>query len=258
MSEVEKYKDALRKLRDNWPAEADEPEPEDYDDMESAYNNGVDVATYEAHVVAKAALDNIEAPAEGAAWECGCKYEPCPCEDTRKCTTFGATFVMCAFHEGAARLVRDIVGGGYTDGESFDHGEVIAAAERIHAYQTTPPEPAKTETWKCRTCGSENVEGRSFTMLNTGAATLDEGDDESYCQDCGGDWRRWGVCRIDEAGNCSLHTGRPCLGINIGGTGWRCTGQTESDTACLWVGDEAGALDHFEATDHDCEPGVRP
>jgi hypothetical protein len=57
--------DALTKIKESGPA--NEPAEEDYDDTESAYNNGQDVAAWEAAIRAAAALDMIrrgEAPPE--------------------------------------------------------------------------------------------------------------------------------------------------------------------------------------------------
>lgn len=38
-------------------APSDEPEPEDYDDTESAYNNGYEVAAWEAAILARTAIE---------------------------------------------------------------------------------------------------------------------------------------------------------------------------------------------------------
>lgn len=46
--QIERYQEALKQIRD-LPSGLSEPEEEDYDDMESAYGNGVDVGTYEAY-----------------------------------------------------------------------------------------------------------------------------------------------------------------------------------------------------------------
>ncbi len=47
---------ALERISAMFPADCEEPEPEDYDDTESAYNNGSDVAAHEAATIARAAL----------------------------------------------------------------------------------------------------------------------------------------------------------------------------------------------------------
>lgn len=49
---------ALRKIAEMGPQ--DEPEEEDYDDTESAYGNGCDVAAWEAAKIARAAISNVE------------------------------------------------------------------------------------------------------------------------------------------------------------------------------------------------------
>jgi len=58
------YRAGLLEVSQLWAGDQDEPEPEDYDDMESAYGNGVDVATYEAAVIARRALAGAAAPHE--------------------------------------------------------------------------------------------------------------------------------------------------------------------------------------------------
>lgn len=57
-AENERLRGALRKIAElAGPADADAPIVEDYDDTESAYGNGVDVGTWEAGQIARAALD---------------------------------------------------------------------------------------------------------------------------------------------------------------------------------------------------------
>lgn len=53
---------ALQKIAANGDFD-EEPEPESYDDMESAYGNGMDVANWEAAQIAKAAITEVEADA---------------------------------------------------------------------------------------------------------------------------------------------------------------------------------------------------
>ncbi len=54
-AEFSRYSIALRTIAQMWDGET-VPEPEKYDDTESAYNNGHDVASYEAAKVARDAI----------------------------------------------------------------------------------------------------------------------------------------------------------------------------------------------------------
>ena len=60
--EFSQYSIALRTIAQMWDGET-VPEPETYDDTESAYNNGHDVACYEAAKVAREAILSAEAAA---------------------------------------------------------------------------------------------------------------------------------------------------------------------------------------------------
>ncbi|HZS69925.1 MAG TPA: hypothetical protein VFA72_22675 [Burkholderiales bacterium] len=61
-AEFSRYSIALRTIAQMWDGES-VPEPETYDDAESAYNNGHDVACYEAAKVAREAIAGGEAAA---------------------------------------------------------------------------------------------------------------------------------------------------------------------------------------------------
>lgn len=54
--ECKRLRNALQTIADAWPFERI-PEPEDYHDTESAYNNGEDVGTWKAAAIARAALE---------------------------------------------------------------------------------------------------------------------------------------------------------------------------------------------------------
>jgi hypothetical protein len=52
---------ALTRIAERWPADANPPVEGDYDDTESAFSNGMDVSTYEAAVIARAAIESAAA-----------------------------------------------------------------------------------------------------------------------------------------------------------------------------------------------------
>ena len=60
-AEFSRYSTALRTIAQMWDGEA-VPEPETYDDTESAYDNGHDVASYEAAKLARDAIGNASVP----------------------------------------------------------------------------------------------------------------------------------------------------------------------------------------------------
>ena len=70
---IQRMLDALREIADRWDfLNAAEPIEEDYDDMESAYGNGLDGATYEIALIAQDALVAI-----GDREKVECKWERC-------------------------------------------------------------------------------------------------------------------------------------------------------------------------------------
>jgi hypothetical protein len=55
LADVDRFRDALKRIADAGPTT--EPDEAGHDDMESAFSNGVDVGSWEAAEIARAALN---------------------------------------------------------------------------------------------------------------------------------------------------------------------------------------------------------